>query len=167
MVYVPAVQNWSIVSLDWSDAKWGPAGWAAAQPMTTEEVLYADAKRIVSASRGKSFVYRNTCKALPWFTSVRRLLDDASYRPWFLPYAAVPPIQGVGYYSPPCDAYTGKCSTLYHDSTQSPECVAAARGAARGALAGGGPGRARSTLHPLSLGTPPPSPATRACPSAP
>jgi hypothetical protein len=124
-VYIPAIANWSILSLDWSDHKWGADGWAAAKPMTNEETMYADAKRIASGTRpynGRStFVYRNTCKALPWFKSVRLLLENSDYAPWFLPYTSTPPLAGGGYYSPPCDPYSGLCSQLYHDSTSSPD----------------------------------------------
>ncbi len=120
-VYTPAISNWSTVSLDWSAWKWGADGWAAAKPMDCEERLYAEAKRITAATGGKASVYRNSCKALPFFSSVRRLLQDAAYAPWFLPYAATPPLGNISYYSPPCDAYSGLCSLLYHDSTQSPD----------------------------------------------
>lgn len=121
-VYTPMVSNWSIVSLDWSDWKWGPLGWAAAQPMDNEERLYADAINIVANSRRgrpKAWVYRNSCKALPWYSSVRAKLESPAHRSWFLSYG--PPSINGSYYSPPCDPYSGKCSTLYHDSTQSPD----------------------------------------------
>ena len=121
-VYTPAISNWSIVSLDWSAWKWGESGWAVAKPMDNEERLFADAANIVAhsrRSRPKAWVYRNTCKALPWFSSVRTKLEDPAYRPWFLSYG--PPSVNGSYYSPPCDPNNGLCSTLYHDSTQSPD----------------------------------------------
>ena len=122
-----SVANWSIVSLDWSNQKWGPSGWAATSPMDCEERLQSDAIAIVAGSRSPStaraWVYRNTCKALPWFTTVRAKLVDPSYAPWFLRYGAVPPINATSYFSPPCDPNFDPplCSALYHDSTQSPD----------------------------------------------
>ena len=89
------IANWSIASLDWSNQKWGPAGWARAKPMDCEERLFADATNFVARSskpaKARGWVYRNTCKALPWFTSVREKLADPAYAAWFLRYAATPP----------------------------------------------------------------------------
>ena len=92
--------------------------------MDCEEVLFADAVSIVAASAARSpkaWVYRNTCKALPWYSSVRALLEDPAYAPWFLRYGPRAPINGTAYYSPKCDPNSGLCSDLYHDSTQSPD----------------------------------------------
>ena len=110
--------------MDWSDWKWGPEGWASAQPMDCEERLSADATNFIANSRSaapKAFTYRNSCKALPWFSSVRKLLDDPLYTPWFLSYGPSPPINGTDYYNPKCDPLSSKCSNLWHDSTQSPD----------------------------------------------
>ena len=121
------IANWSIASLDWSNQKWGPAGWARAKPMDCEERLFADATNFVARSskpaKARGWVYRNTCKALPWFTSVREKLADPAYAAWFLRYAATPPINGTDFYSPPCDGNYDPplCSDLYHDSAASPD----------------------------------------------
>ena len=60
----------SIVSLDWSNQKWGPSGWASAKPMDCEERLYGDAVSAVAGSSSPSttrgWVYRNTCKVRPF-----------------------------------------------------------------------------------------------------
>ena len=121
------IANWSIASLDWSNQKWGPQGWAKAKPMDCEERLFADATNFVARSARpattRGMVYRNTCKALPWFTSVRRKLADPAYAAWFLRYGQVPPINGSAYFSPPCDTNYDPplCSDLYHDSAASPD----------------------------------------------
>ena len=121
------IANWSILSIDWSNQKWGASGWAKSKPMDCEERLFADATNFVAKSsqpsKARGMVYRNTCKALPWFTVVREKLVDPAYSPWFLHYAAVPPINGTAYYSPPCDYNYDPplCSSYYHDSAASPD----------------------------------------------
>ena len=121
------VANWSIASLDWSNQKWGPEGWATSKPMDCEERLYADATNFVARSSqprtARGMVYRNTCKALPWFKTVRDKLADPAYAAWFLRYGPTPPINGTSYYSPSCDANYDPplCSPFYHDSAASPD----------------------------------------------
>jgi hypothetical protein len=121
------VANWSIVSLDWSNQKWGENGWAKAKPMDCEERLFADATNFVAKSsrpgKARAMVYRNTCKALPWFTVVREKLEDPAYAAWFLRYGAAPPVNGTSYFSPPCDDNYSPplCSPYYHDSAASPD----------------------------------------------
>ena len=113
------------MSLDWSDQKWGPTGWAKSQPMDCEERLFTDALNIVAQSanpgKTKAWVYRNSAKALPWFKTVREKLANPLYAPWFLAYG--PPSVNGTYFSPPCDTNFDPplCSNLYHDSTQSPD----------------------------------------------
>jgi hypothetical protein len=120
------VLNWSILSLDWSASKWGPTGWAASKPMDNEERLFADAVNLVAharnASSARAWVYRNSCKALPWFKTVREKLESPAHSRWFLSYGKTPPNAGA-YFSPPCDPNYDPplCSTLYHDSTLSPD----------------------------------------------
>ena len=46
----------------------------------------------------KVWIYRNMVYAYPWFTSVRKILDDPKYAPWFMMFS------GKGNYSSPdCD----------------------------------------------------------------
>ena len=54
---------------------------------------------------------------------MRLKLEDPAYSSWFLHYSAVPPVNGTSYFSPPCDPNFDPplCSSLYHDSTQSPD----------------------------------------------
>ena len=63
----------------------------------------------------RTWVYRNSCKALPWHASVRRLLADRSQWGLFVPLAGCSPAPGV---------YTcGDTATanLYHDFEQTPK----------------------------------------------
>jgi hypothetical protein len=61
--------------------------WVDAQPMNAEEML-AEQARLTRSQRpdAKIFVYRNSLKALNWFSSVRTILDDPEYEPWFLKF---------------------------------------------------------------------------------
>ena len=116
------VSKWGYVDFDWSNNK---QAWAKQKPMTCEEDLLAQVRlsSADSANAGQRFyVYRNSIKALSWFASVRELLVDPAYSPWFLRFAATPPKNNGTYYSPPCDPNYNPplCSNLYHDQTQSP-----------------------------------------------
>ena len=91
----------------------GSTGWVNAHPMDAEEVLNQQANITNTLSpQTKTFVYRNSIKALPWFTSVRQLLSDPAYDVWFMPFAS-----GVEPHVPVCDNSWDppKCSLLYHD----------------------------------------------------
>ena len=56
------------------------ADWINTDPMTCEENLLKQAQLIKAKNplgKGqKVWVYRNTVLAMPWFSSVRKLLDD-------------------------------------------------------------------------------------------
>lgn len=73
--------NWSIINIDWSNEK---DLWAKEKPMRCEERLFEQAQAFKAARPpwARSWVYRNTCKALPWYSSVRELLSDPAYKPW-------------------------------------------------------------------------------------
>jgi len=104
-----------IPSTDWSNDK---ADWAKSNPMDSEERLLAQSVLIRTASNmSRPFAYRNLVKALPWFSTQRRKLEDPAYSPWFLPFS------GKGdYHVPDCDTtFTPPlCSKLYHDQLQTP-----------------------------------------------
>ena len=102
--------------------------WAKKKPMTCEEDLLTQVQLSAADAALKGnpgqryYVYRNSIKALSWFSSVRELLVDPAYAKWILPFSATPPINGSRYYSPPCDSNYDPplCSALFHDQTQSP-----------------------------------------------
>ena len=74
------------------------------------------------------WVYRNTIKALNWFSSVREKLDDPRYASWFVKFDGFSdaPYPGGGasrpkngsYHVPVCDWYDNgtkpRCSGFYH-----------------------------------------------------
>lgn len=71
-----------------------------------------------SASPGTTvWVYRCSVYAYPWYTSVRALLDDDAYAPWFVDFKADGP-----WHSPKCDNNFSppKCSNHYHMQEQTP-----------------------------------------------
>jgi hypothetical protein len=104
---VPA--SFGIASIDWSNEK---KDWALANPMDCEERLLAQAVAIKTFNpQARVFLYRNAVKALPWFSTVRRKLEDPAYSQWFLHFS------GKGdYHVPDCDnTYSPPlCSVLYH-----------------------------------------------------
>lgn len=63
------------------------------------------------------FVYRNLVKALPWFSTISRAINDPSHSGWFLPFAP-----GVKPHVATCDNKWSppRCSNLYHDDDQTP-----------------------------------------------
>ena len=106
--------EFGIISYDWSNDK---LDWASAQPMDCEERLTTQALATKSANAAaKVFVYRNVVKALPWFTSVRKILDDPAYSGFFLRFA-----DDIETEVPRCAAEDeSKCSVFYHDQMQTP-----------------------------------------------
>ena len=106
--------QFGIVSVDWSNAK---ALWVK-PPMSCEELLVEQAARLKAARPGvRVFGYRNIVKALPWFSSVRKVMDDPAYSGWLLDFAP-----GQTYHVPQCDKNYDppKCSPFYHDQEQTP-----------------------------------------------
>jgi hypothetical protein len=102
--------QFGIVSYDWSNAK---AVWAAAKPMTCEELLNEQARKTKAAGTKHVFLYRNTVKAINWFESVRLKLDDPAYSGFFLRFD---PAAAPSYHVPPCAPENQThCSAFYHD----------------------------------------------------
>ena len=112
--------------------------------MTCEENLLKQAQLIKDKNplgKGqKVWVYRNTVLAMPWFSSVRKIMDDPAYDVWFLRFKngtdGKGPLEHDGqlndphrdttYHEPVCDkAFTPpKCSPLYHAQVQTMETKA-------------------------------------------
>jgi hypothetical protein len=111
--------GWGIVDFDWSNGKGtGSAeGWAKHKPMDDEEMLFKQVQMTTAATPGTTvWVYRNTVYGYPWYTSVRKILEDPAYADWFLHFKPQPP-----WFSKKCDAANASlCSDYYHSQEQSP-----------------------------------------------
>jgi len=108
-------KGWGLIDFDWSNAK---ALWAKAKPMDCAELLLKQVDMTTQASPGTTvYVYRNSIKALPWYTSVREKLMDPAYAKWFLTFGPNGP-----YHVPTCDNNYNPplCSKYYHDQEQTP-----------------------------------------------
>lgn len=107
--------GWSIIDFDWSNAK---ALWVANRPMNDEEVLQQQVVLSTNASLGQTvWVYRGSMWAYPWYTSVRKTLDDPAYSDWYIKFKPQGP-----WYAKKCDDNykPPKCSDYYHNSEQTP-----------------------------------------------
>jgi len=121
--------KFGLVVYDWSNAK---ALWANAHPMDSEELLTKQAEMVLAADPGvpgeqpRVWVYRNTIKALNWYTSVREKLDDPRFSGWFVKFKGYEgPASNGTYHVPACDWFGNatdppKCSGFYHDQEQTP-----------------------------------------------
>eukprot|EP00039_Didymoeca_costata_P015930 m.277463 g.277463 ORF g.277463 m.277463 type:complete len:615 (+) comp16307_c0_seq7:50-1894(+) len=119
--------RYGLVVYDWSNAK---QIWANEHPMNDEELLTKQAEMVLAASpsipgeQPRVWVYRNTIKALNWYSSVREKLDDPQYSGWFVKFKDYKgPQSNNSYHVPACTWYnvpTMKCSGFYHDQAQSP-----------------------------------------------
>ena len=108
--------QFGLVDVDWSNAK---QLWVD-PPMDCQELLVEQCALLKAANpKLKCFVYRNLVKALPWYTSVRDVINDAAHSGWFLPF-----VNTTGpFHVPMCDTNWDppRCSALYHDQEQTPE----------------------------------------------
>jgi hypothetical protein len=70
----------------------------------------------------RAFVYRNSIMALPWFTTVREVLTDPAYAPWFINFSQQVVANHSKSHVPVCDNNfePPRCSHLYHDQVQTP-----------------------------------------------
>ena len=88
--------------------------------MMDELVLQNQVKMSTSSSLGQTvWVYRGSMWAYPWYTSVRKTLEDPAYSDWYVKFKPEGP-----WYSDKCDKVnTTDCSDLYHNQEQSPGYV--------------------------------------------
>lgn len=108
--------QWGLVDLDWNGNR---VNWAHTTPyMDNEEDMSTTAEAIKLVDpQTLVFVYRNGAKALPWFTTVRKLLEDKSQWGLFMPLAGCMPSPGNYVCGP------NATQNLYHDFEQSPRNV--------------------------------------------
>ena len=105
----------ALLDFDWSNAL---ALWSASTPMDTNERLLVQAGLTSAANPAtKSWIYRNSAYAYPWYNTVRFILDDEDYSPWFLKFKPNPP-----WYSPKCDVNYDppKCTEYFHTQMDTP-----------------------------------------------
>ena len=96
-----STKGWGIVDFDWSNGKGtGSAdGWVKHKPMDDEEMLFQQVKMTTEATAGTTvWVYRCTVYGYPWYTDVRKILEDAAYDAWWMHFRVPNP------YSPKCDS---------------------------------------------------------------
>lgn len=113
--------GWGIVDFDWSNGKGtGTAdGWVKHAPMDDEEMLFKQVQMTAAATPGTTvWIYRCSVYAYPWYTSVRTLLDDPAYAPWFIDFNN----QSGPLHNTKCDNNfkPPKCSNHFHMQEQSP-----------------------------------------------
>jgi hypothetical protein len=121
--------KFAVVDYDWSNAKemWAnPKQWdgglAPDGKMDCQERLIKQAEMTKAHAKSlgieqKVWVYRNLVKALPWYSSVRALLNDSRYSGFFLKFDEM----AKPFHVPQCDSASGRCTEFYHDQTQSPQ----------------------------------------------
>jgi len=108
--------GWAVIDFDWSNAK---ALWVAERPMNDEEYLMKQVEMSTQNSLGQTvWVYRGSVWAYPWYTSVRKTLEDPAYSDWYMKFK---PDDGT-LYSDKCDQNYDPpiCSNLYHNQEQTP-----------------------------------------------
>lgn len=116
---VTRAAQFGIVSYDWSNMK---QIWAQQQPMNCEELLTLQARKAKEAGVLHVWVYRNLVKALPWFSTIRTILDDPAYSGFFIHFANASISTTTNYHVPPCAAENvTHCSVYYHDQLQTPQ----------------------------------------------
>ena len=113
------VSGWGIVDFDWSNSL---AKWSSSTPMDNDERQLKQVEMIKrdssTADYTKVWIYRNSVYGYPWFTSVRKILDDPLYEPWFLKFDnATKP-----WTSPACDDNYDppKCTQYFHTQMDTP-----------------------------------------------
>jgi hypothetical protein len=96
--------KFAVIDYDWSNAL---SLWSASTPMDTNERLLVQADMTKQASPDtRVWIYRNSAWAYPWYDTVRFILDDDAYSPWFLKFKPT-----GSTYSPRCDNNYSECTT--------------------------------------------------------
>jgi hypothetical protein len=104
--------HFGLTDLDWNGGK---NVWSKTSPMSAEEFMLDNIRAIKARNPlAHGWVYRNGIKALPWHTTVRRLLEDKAQWGLFMPYAGCMP--SPGHYICGVNA----TQNLYHDFEQTP-----------------------------------------------
>jgi hypothetical protein len=107
-----AMSKWGLVDLDWSNNK---PTWSSTIPMSAEESMFENLQAIRAINPNVwGWVYRNGIKALPWHTTVRKLLEDQAQWGLFMPLAGCMPQPGNYVCGP------NASQNLYHDTEQTP-----------------------------------------------
>ncbi len=84
--------KFGLVDIDWSNNK---PTWSSTNPMSAEESMFENLKAIRALNPNVwGWVYRNGIKALPWHTTVRKLLEDKAQWGLFMPVAGCMPQPG-------------------------------------------------------------------------
>ena len=110
--------RFGLVAFDWSNAK---TDWANQQPMDCEERLVVQAAMLKASNpQTRVIVYRNLVKALPWFATVRSLLENPQFVSYFMSFNL-----NSSPHVPQCDRNFAppRCSNLYHDQGQTPQVL--------------------------------------------
>lgn len=103
---------WGMVDLDWNGGK---VDWSRTSPMSAEEFMLENILAIRKLNPLLiGWVYRNGVKALPWHTTVRRLLEDRAQWGLFVP------LEGCMHSSGHYVCGPNAADNLYHDFEQTP-----------------------------------------------
>ena len=110
-----SVGKFAIEDYDWSNSL---AAWSAATPMDTNERLLVQSGMARSSPNPPlAWIYRNSVYGYPWYNTVRFILDDPAYAPWFIKFAGPGP-----WVSPNCDTdyQPPKCTDYFHTQMDTP-----------------------------------------------
>ena len=114
----PHLAEFGLVDYDWSNAK---KTWVDMSPMDADGMLVRQAARNKARNpTAKVFVYRNIVKALPWYTEVRKLLQNQSHWGWFIPYEKCRTAAGNYVCTNNVTGKVDATANLYHDEMQTP-----------------------------------------------
>lgn len=105
-----SLARFGIVSFDQSSNK---RAWVNGRPMDVEDTMLMQARLAKAANPAQHvWIYRQSVFMIPYLASVRAVLADEAFSPWFIPYAA----NVSTFVNPPCDDNFSPplCSKLFH-----------------------------------------------------